>query len=210
MRSAKRLATATIIAVALASSASAQTADPPVLSTVPTPPPGASSNPAQMSGLPIQVGDLPPGMVTVRVIRGNFNENVTNQKVELQLVALGQSRAVLTGQDGRAVFGGLQLGQTVQARAVVDGEALDSQSFILPFEGGVRLVLVAGAGLTASAPTGQGNDSTPVTAMVPVFFGLVTVGVAALWLLPAGRRRKAERTRPAGPRSESPHADDGF
>jgi hypothetical protein len=187
MRSAKHLATATIIAMALASSASAQTADPPVLSTVPTPPPGASSNPAQMSGLPIQVGDLPPGMVTVRVIRGNFNENVTNQKVELQLVALGQSRAVLTGQDGRAVFGGLQLGQTVQARAVV-----------------------AGAGLTASAPTGQGNDSTPVTAMVPVFFGLVTVGVAALWLLPAGRRRKAERTRPAGPRSESPHADDGF
>ncbi len=194
----------TVIAmVTLAPSAGAQTAEPPVLSTVPTPS-GAPMHSAQMSGLPLQVGDLPPGLVTVRVIRGNFAENIENQKVELQLVTSGQSREAVTSRDGRAEFGGLQVGQTVKARAVVEGEALESQPFVLPTEGGVRLVLVADAGVTTSAlttpavssvdsfstrdqPTAR-SGSADVTAIVPIFFALVTIGVATLWLWPAGRR----------------------
>jgi hypothetical protein len=166
-----------------------------------------------MSGLPLQVGDLPPGIVAVRVIRGDFKENVTNQKVELRLGASGQSQEAVTGQDGRAQFAGLPVGQTVTAQAIVDGEPLASQPFVLPSEGGVRVMLVANAGVPgADLPieTSPSPDVFPTRAqpgsrapgeesadVVPALFALVTGGVAMWWLWPAYRRaRLAETPRP--------------
>lgn len=125
---------------------------PPLLSSTPTPPPGAMSEPSQMSGMPLQVGDLPPGTVAIRLIRRTFAENVVNTAVELRAGAAAGGQRSVSDAQGRAVFTGLKVGDTVRARAVVDGEALESQSFQLPAQGGVRLVLVAGVG--AGVPAG--------------------------------------------------------
>lgn len=106
-----------------------------------------------MSGMPLQVGDLPPGTVAVRVIRRTFEQNVVNVPVELRVGTASVARSSVTDPEGRAVFPGLRVGDVVRTKAVVDGEALESQSFQLPPQGGVRLVLVAGVG--ASVPSSQ-------------------------------------------------------
>ena len=118
--------------------------DSPVLSTTPTPPAGVEAVPAQMSGMPLQVGDLPPGTVSVRVIRRRFSDNIANQPVELELGTSGRTLKATTDAAGRAIFSGLVVGEPVAAQTLVDGELLRSQHFNLPPEGGVRLVLVAG------------------------------------------------------------------
>lgn len=127
---------------------------PPVLSTVAEPPAGATSEPGQMSGVPLQVGDLPPGIVVVRVIRSSFQDNVTGQAVTLRVGAGARVLTAVTGADGRAQFDGLSVGERVQVRSTVGAERLESQLFDLPKEGGVRLVLVAGVG----APTALGDE----------------------------------------------------
>lgn len=126
---------------------------PPVLSTVPSLPAGAVPEPGQMSGLPLQVGDLPPGIVSARVIRRTFAENVADQAIELR-TGTGRVLKAVTNKEGRAQFGPLTIGETVRVRAAVDGELLESQPFELPAQGGVRLVLVAGVG--AGSPGGEG------------------------------------------------------
>lgn len=132
---------------------SAQLAPPPVLSTVPTPAEGARSEPSQMSGYPLQVGDLPPGILAVRLIRENFQQNLAGQSIEVRLVASGRVRLAATNTEGRAEFDGLPVGDRLQVRAIVGGEQLDSQTFAMPAQGGVRMVLVAGVG-AGSPPSG--------------------------------------------------------
>jgi hypothetical protein len=145
---------AALLSGATAAAQTAVVAAPPratnkVLSTVPTPPAGVVSQPTQMSGMPLQVGDLPPGTVAVRVVRNPF-ANVVGQPVTLHRGS--ESRAATTGDDGRATFAGLRVGDEVYASTVVDAETLESARFRLPSDGGVRLLLVAGAG-----PTGPVN-----------------------------------------------------
>jgi len=141
-----------VIGVMLTGIARSSGADqtPPVLSTTPELPPGSVPVPAQMSGLPLQVGDLPPGMVAVRVVRRTFSDNVQGQTVTLYDPASGKVLESATDPEGRAQFTGMQVGSTVQARTTVDGESLESQLFQLPAQGGVRLVLVAGVGAATS------------------------------------------------------------
>lgn len=136
-------------------------AKPPLLSTAPTPQPGAKPEPSQMSGWPLQVGDLPPGTVAVRVVRQGFGNNVVNHPVELQVLGAGaRVLRVVTDPAGRATFSGLKIGDTVVARTSVDGEPLESQQFALPAEGGVRVALVAGIGAgTASSAASPGPGS---------------------------------------------------
>ncbi len=106
-----------------------------------------------MSGMPLQVGDLPPGTVAVRVIRQTFDQNVVNVPVELRVGSASAAQSSVTDPEGRATFRGLRVGDIVRTKAVVDSETLESQSFQLPAQGGVRLVLVAGVG--ASVPSAQ-------------------------------------------------------
>ncbi len=173
-------------------------AAPPILSTVPSPAPGAMAEPAQMSGLPLQVGDLPPGTVAVRVIRRSFAENVANQAVELRVGDTGRVVKAVTSQDGRAQFDSLAVGASVRARAVVDGEALESQRFDLPAQGGVRLVLVAGVGAGVAAAGDPGiaaasepaPSSAPATHPVAAASLLVTLAVATAGVGWQMRRRR--------------------
>jgi hypothetical protein len=121
-----------------------------------------------MSGVPLPVGDVPVGTVTVRVIRGSLANIVPGQDVEL--VVAGAPRASKTNEAGRAEFSGLTPGSQVKARTTVDGQTLESQTFAVPSAGGVRLMLVA-------APPGEAAGSAgPTTATGPVQAGSVSLG----------------------------------
>lgn len=125
----------------------------PLLSTATEVPYGASPL-AQMAGLPLQVGDLPPGTISVRLLRGGFENPIVGHEVELHGAGASQALRVSTDAEGRALFPPLEVGLVVYARSVVDGEVLESQAFPLPDRGGVRMVLVAGTVQAPIAPSG--------------------------------------------------------
>jgi hypothetical protein len=112
--------------LALAASASAQMGMP---------------DPKQMSGMPLPVGEMTPGTVTVRVVRGNVANIIPNQAVELAIN--GETKTGKTDESGRATFENLKIGATVRVRAIVGSETLDSQEFQVPDQGGIRVMLVA-------------------------------------------------------------------
>lgn len=95
----------------------------------------------QMSGIPRPVDDLPSGTVSVRLIRGELSNNITDHPVELSID--GRVETARTDEAGRAQFSGLTPGARLKAVAVVDGERLESQEFPAPSQGGIRLLLVA-------------------------------------------------------------------
>lgn len=103
-----------------------------------------------MSGIPMPMGDLPEGTVSVRLVRGAVSNVLAGQAVEL-LVG-GQSRTAQTDEAGRAQFGGIAAGANVKAVATIDGERLESQPFTIPEKGGVRLMLVASSVSGDAAP----------------------------------------------------------
>ena len=98
-------------------------------------------DPKQMAGIPRPVTDLPNGTVSVRLIRGQLSNNITNFPVELHVGA--EVKTVKTDEAGRAEFRGLPPGATLKAVATVDGERLESEEFPAPDQGGIRLMLVA-------------------------------------------------------------------
>lgn len=95
----------------------------------------------QMSGMPLPVGDITPGTVTVRVVRGDVSNTIPGQNVELTIN--GETRTAKTDDAGRATFEGLKIGAMATVRAVVGHETLDSQEFQVPPQGGIRVMLVA-------------------------------------------------------------------
>jgi hypothetical protein len=98
-------------------------------------------DPKQMSGIPRPVSDLPDHAISVRLIKGELSNNITNHPVELHV-----GSTVMTGKTdeaGRAQFDNLTPGATVKATADVEGEHLESQEFPVPAQGGIRLMLVA-------------------------------------------------------------------
>lgn len=102
--------------------------------------PGGMPDARQMSGLPLPVGDVPIGTVSVRLIKGALTNPLAGQTVELE----GPSpMKVVTNEQGRAEFSNLSPGARVKAVAVVAGERLESQEFQIPATGGIRVMLVA-------------------------------------------------------------------
>jgi hypothetical protein len=95
----------------------------------------------QMSGIPRPVTDLPDRAISVRVIRGDLSNNITNHPVQLRVGS--KSFTANTDASGRAEFKNLTAGETVKASTDVDGEHVESQEFPVPERGGVRLMLVA-------------------------------------------------------------------
>lgn len=117
--------------------------------------PAASAAPAAVRavGMPLPDGGLPPGVLTVRVVRGGFTDNLVD--VEVRLDVGGKPRTARTGSDGRAQFAHLPIGAQVRASVVVGGRTFESESFAVPGQSGVRLLLAAGdssAGLVAHGP----------------------------------------------------------
>jgi hypothetical protein len=121
----------------------------------------AGASATRAAGMALRDGALAPGMLTVRVVRGSFDRNAADQVVQIDVG--GRVERATTGADGRAQFAHLPIGATVQATAVVDGEALLSERFEMAAESGIRVLLIAGEGdATAS---GTPPDSTPAAAV---------------------------------------------
>jgi hypothetical protein len=108
---------------------------------------------SQMSGRSLPSPEMPAGTVSVRVIRGAITNNVPDQDVKLE--GEGQPRSGRTDASGRAMFPGLTPGSTWRAVVTVDGERLESQPFVVPSSGGLRVILAAGVGAGAGASGGK-------------------------------------------------------
>jgi len=134
-------------------------------------------DPKQMSGIPRPVTDLPNGSISVRLIRGELSNNMTNFPVELH--AGSKVTTVKTDDGGRAQFDGLTPGTAVKAVATVDGEVLESQEFPVPAQGGVRLMLVA-------TDTSKGPATTPDA---PPISGQVVIGNQSRIVIEPGDER---------------------
>ena len=112
-------------------------------------------DPKQMSGIPRPVDDLPKGSISVRLIRGSLSNNISGHPVDLRIG--GKVTTVKTDEAGRAQFDAVPPGATVKASANVDGEQLESQEFVAPAEGGIRLMLVATDPNKKEAPATTGS-----------------------------------------------------
>jgi hypothetical protein len=115
-----------------------------------------------MAGIPRPVNDLPDGSISVRLIRGQLSNNIASHPVEAHFEN-GRVVTVNTDDAGRAQFDKLQVGASVKFTATVDGERLESQDFLVPAQGGIRLMLVAtdksGASAVAGGPAVSGQVS---------------------------------------------------
>lgn len=117
----------------------------------------------QMSGIPRPVTDLPDRAISVRVIRGDLSNNITNHPVQLRVGS--KTLTEKTDASGRAEFKDLAAGEPVTASTDVDGEHLESQQFPVPQQGGVRLMLVATD--KSKAPATEPN-AQPVSGQVVI------------------------------------------
>jgi hypothetical protein len=167
MRKGLRLAAAMAVAMALWAPASGQVM------------PGAQMpDPKQMSGVPLPTTEIPPGTVTVRVIRGSLSNIVVGQAVEL---AGDVSVSAKTNDAGRAEFTGLKPGARMRAMTTVDGERLESQEFTLPAQSGIRVMLVA----TDPAAARRAEEDRKL-AEAPARTGLVVLGEQSRFVIEPG------------------------
>ena len=97
-------------------------------------------NPKEISGVPLPAQDLPAGTISVRVVRGSFASNLTNQPVEITVDGKAQTKK--TDENGRVQVTGLKPGTKIHAVTVVDGARLESQDITIGSTG-IRVVLVA-------------------------------------------------------------------
>ncbi|MEM7157798.1 MAG: hypothetical protein AAF799_33470 [Myxococcota bacterium] len=139
-------------------------------------------DPRQMSGIPRPDPQIPAGEVTVRVLRGSFDQPALDAVVELELRSpdgrLAALRSSEAGNQGRVHFrdlGDFTGGQAV-ARVVLDGETIRSQQIDILPETGTAVMLVKGA--PKRAPTQEISlpgivfdfpKTPPGTLMVGVF-----------------------------------------
>ena len=112
-------------------------------------------DPSEMSGLPLPSSDLPNASVSVRLIRSQLSNNITDHPVELHSDAV--LLTVFTDEFGRALFEDLEAGSNVSVSAQVGDEILDSRTFAVPAFGGVRVMLVAEASMPSVAATVPSN-----------------------------------------------------
>src|SRR4051812_15684569 len=97
-------------------------------------------DPSKMSGIPRPDPQVPPGTITVRLIRGELSNRVVDHPVDL----LADGKVVKTektNEEGRATFSGLS-GGPFTARAQDGDEEFTSQPMELPDSSGVRVMLV--------------------------------------------------------------------
>ena len=134
----------------------------------------AQPDPRQMSGIPRPDPNLADGLITVRVIRGNFTNNVPDHPVEL--LAGDTVSTAQTDAAGRAAFTSLSPGSQVRVATTLDGERLVSQPFATPGRGGVAVLLVGVTG-------GAGGDPIASVAARP---GRVTLGQDSRILIELG------------------------
>jgi hypothetical protein len=125
-------------------------------------------DPSKMSGIPRPDPQVPPGTITVRVIRGDLSNRVFDHPVEL---LDGDGKVVKTektdGEAGRATFSGLSGGPFV-ARVKDGDEVLTSQPIELVPNAGTRVMLVFKAPGAAEKPAeGEAPPQMPAVVARP-------------------------------------------
>ena len=139
----------------------------------------AMPDPKAMSGIPLQVPDIPVGTVTARVIRGALTNPLPGQSVEL--LGAGAARTATTDEAGRATFSGVPAGSRVKAAVTVNGERVESQEFEVPAAGGIRLMLV-----TTDAAIEQKAAEDRKLAQGPAVSGAVVFGEQSRLVIEVG------------------------
>lgn len=133
----------------------------------------AQPDPSQMSGIPRPDPNLPDGVITVRVIRGSFANNVTGQSVELRVGDRGLTEE--TDVEGRATFTVLSPGERATVATTLDGRVLESQPFSTPGRGGVAVMLV-GARVEGGDPVSVLNPTSGQVSFGPDSRILIELG----------------------------------
>lgn len=121
----------------------------------------APAQATRAAGMALQDGTLPPGTLTVRVVRGSFSGNLAGINVTLEVGGEAPKEA-MTRDDGRAQFAHLALGSSVRATATVDGEPLASEPIVMPAESGIRVLLVAGGQFVDTTKQGEVASLPPI------------------------------------------------
>ena len=102
----------------------------------------AMPDPSAINGKALPAGELQTGTITVRVVRESVGNNIVGQQVTMTVN--GEMKRAVTDEQGRAEFKGLPAGANGHAEAIVNGETLQSDPFVVPSSGGLRVILVAG------------------------------------------------------------------
>jgi hypothetical protein len=116
---------------------------------------GGMPNLRAISGRPLPDGGMAAGTVSVRVAR----KSLANAAAGLDVVAItknaggdARKRTAKTDAGGRVLFEGLAVGDEFHAEVTVDGELLKTDTFTVPAQGGVRMMLVSGLPPPGSEP----------------------------------------------------------
>jgi hypothetical protein len=120
-------------------------------------------DPSIINGKAIPAGELQTGTVTVRVVREALGNNVVGQQVTMTVN--GETKKAVSDEQGRAEFKGLPAGANGRAEANVKGEQLQSDPFVVPASGGLRVILVAGL---ADVAARQKKEEAEAAAAPPV------------------------------------------
>jgi hypothetical protein len=102
----------------------------------------AMPDPSMINGKALPAGELQTGTITVRVVRESVGNNIVGQQVTMTVN--GEMKKAITDEQGRAEFKGLPAGANGHAESTVNGEHLQSDPFVVPSSGGLRVILVAG------------------------------------------------------------------
>lgn len=123
-----------------------------------------------------------------------------------------------TDETGRARFDGLRIGDSVRVSASIDREALGSGNFMIPAEGGVRMLLVSGVGAGAFAddepiataesragaePVRQSSSARPIVAVDAASVAITLFAITGLAILWSLRPRSGRRPGPEDPAGEA-------
>jgi len=130
----------------------------------------AMPDPSMINGKALPAGDLQTGTITVRVVRESVGNNIVGQQVTMTVN--GDTKKAVTDEQGRAEFKGLPAGANGHAEATVSGEHLQSDPFVVPASGGLRVILVAGI---AQAQERRKKEEAEAAAAPPVK-GTVVLG----------------------------------
>jgi hypothetical protein len=123
---------------------------------------GGMPNLRAISGQPLPDQGMPAGTVSVRVARKIPANAVAGVDVAAITKNAGgdmRKRTVKTDASGRALFESLAPGDEFHAEVTVDGELLQTVTFPVPDQGGVRTMLIAGLG-----PAGEGGEAAAAPA----------------------------------------------
>ena len=130
----------------------------------------AMPDPSIINGKALPAGDLQTGTITVRVVRESIGNNIVGQQVTMTVN--GDTKKAVTDEQGRAEFKGLPAGSNGRAEATVNGEHLQSDPFVVPSSGGLRVILVAGIAQAAE----RKKQEEAAAAAAPPVKGAVVIG----------------------------------